>query len=393
MNYIQTNFILGAAGTAKTTTIIDTITELDDFICLAYTHSAVNNLRQKYTKHQNFNSKFENNFKTIHSFFNINIDNNGQEIFRFNTKLSVPTYIFIDELSLIPLHIIEFIYTALKHNLDMFNDKKIILTFVGDLLQLNPINVGKQLINPNNFKTLKNFKCSFHESLLIASHLSNNIFSTDYYQNANKMILTKNYRLNDKVTQILNEILSDYINVRKYMVNLENINKYVDKGYIILSSKYVYLEQLYSMLNIQKQFELNTEIGKISYNNNDKLLLTTNLNEHFSNGDTVIIRQESNEIVKIIKNEFETESAYTFEVGMKKYPLLPPNMLTIHKSQGLTLNKIIVILDDLFEITMLYTAITRASKNVKFIVFNKQNLKKLKLYNKSFKKLQQIIYD
>jgi len=183
--------------------------------------------------------------------------------------------------------------------------------------------------------------------------------------------------------------LLDYINVRKYMVNLENINEYVDKGYIILSSKYVYLEQLYSMLNIQKQFELNTEIGKISYNNNDKLLLTTNLNEHFTNGDTVIIRQESNEIVKIIKNEFE----YTFELGTKKYPLLPPNMLTIHKSQGLTLNKIIVILDDLFEITMLYTAITRASKNVKFIVFNKQNLKKLKLYNKSFKKLQQIIYN
>jgi hypothetical protein len=388
MNFIQTNFILGCAGTAKTTTIIDTITELDDFVCLAFTHSAVNNLHQKYIKHPKHNSKYGTNFKTIHSYFKINIDNNGQEILRFNTNLYLPKYIFIDELSLIPLHIIEYIYTVLKHNLDLLNDKKIVLTFVGDLLQLNPINVGKQLINPNNFKTLKNFKCNFHESLLIASHLSNNIFSTDYYQNSNKMILTKNYRSNDKVTQILNEVLIDYTNITKYLINLDDINKYVDKGYIILSSKYTYLEQSYSMLNIQKEFKLNTDIGKISYNNNDKLLLTTNLNDHFTNGDTVIIRQESNEIVKLIKNEF----VYIFEFGMKKYPLLPLNMLTIHKSQGLTLNKIIVILDDLFEITMLYTAITRASKNVKFIVFNKQNINNLKLYNKCFNRLRKIIY-
>lgn len=389
MNFIQTNFILGVAGTAKTTTIIDTISELNDFICLAYTHSAVNNLRQKYINHQNYNNDFTNNFQTIHSYFKINIDNNGQEIFRFNTILPLPKYIFIDELSLIPLHIIEFIYTVLKHNLDLLNDKKIILTFVGDLLQLNPINVGKQSININNFKSLKNFKCSFQESLLIADHLSNNIFSTNYYQNGNKMILTKNYRLNDKVTQILNEVLTDFTNINKYIIKLNDIEKYVEKGYIILSSKYTYLEQLYLQLNMHKEFTLNTEIGKLSYNNNDKLLLTANLNEHFTNGDTVIIQHESDETVKLIKNEY----VYSFELNMKKYPLLPLNMLTIHKSQGLTLNKIIVILDDLFEITMLYTAITRASKNVKFLIFNKQNLKKLKLYNKSFKKLQQIIYD
>lgn len=389
MDFIQTNFILGVAGTAKTTTIIDTITELDDFICLAYTHSAVNNLRQKYMNHANYNNDFINNFQTIHSYFKINIDNNGQEIFRFNTILPLPKYIFIDELSLIPLHIIEFIYTVLKHNLDLLNDKKIILTFVGDLLQLNPINVGKQSINIYNFKSLKNFKCSFQESLLIADHLSNNIFSTNYYQNGNKMILTKNYRLNDKVTQILNEVLTDATNINKYIIKLTDIDKYIEKGYIILSSKYTYLEQLYLQLNIHKEFTLNTEIGKLSYNNNDKLLLTANLNEHFTNGDTVIIRRESDETVKLIKENHE----YIFELNMKKYPLLPLNMLTIHKSQGLTLNKIIVILDDLFEITMLYTAITRASKNVKFLIFNKQNLKKLKLFNKSFQKLRQIIYD
>ena len=389
MNYIQTNFILGEAGTAKTTTIINTICNLDDFICLAYTHSAVNNLRSKYVRNQNHNSEFINKFKTIHSYFKINIDKNGQEIFRSNLDLNLPTYIFIDELSLIPLHIIEFIYSALNYNLNLLKYKKIIITFVGDLLQLNPINIEKRMINIDKFKSLKNFKSDFHESLLIASHLSNNIFSTDYYQKGNKMILTQNFRLNDHVTKILNEVLMDYSNVNKYMIKSKNINKYVDKGYIIISSKYIFLEQLYLKLNIQKEFNLYTDIGKISYNNNDKLLLTANLNEHFTNGDAVIIRQESDGIIRIFKNEFE----YLFEFGMKKYPLLPLNMLTIHKSQGLTLNKVIVILDDLFEITMLYTAITRASEDVRFLLFNKQNLTKLKLYNRSFNKLREIIYN
>lgn len=389
MNYIQTNFILGEAGTAKTTTIINTITKIDNFICLAYTHSAVNNLRTKYIQNPNHNSDFIGNFKTIHSFFKINIDKNGKEIFRSNLNLNLPSYIFIDELSLIPLYIIEFIYTVLNHNLDLFTDKKIIITFVGDLLQLNPINVEKRMINVDNFKLLKNFKSDFQESLLIASHLSNNIFSTNYYQKGNKMILTQNFRLNNRVTQILNDVLIDYSNISKYIIKLKNINKYVDKGYTILSSKYTFLKQLYSKLNIQKEFDLNTDIGKISYNNNDKLLLTFNLNEHFTNGDIVIIRRESEGIVKIFKNEFE----YLFEIGLKKYPLLPLNMLTIHKSQGLTLNKVLIILDDLFEITMLYTAITRASENVKFLVFNKRNLTQLKLYNRSFNKLRKIIYN
>ena len=193
MNYIQTNFILGEAGTAKTTTIINTICNLNNFICLAYTHSAVNNLRTKYIQNPNHDNDFINNFKTIHSYFKINIDKNGQEIFRSNLNLNLPLYIFIDELSLIPLHIIEFIYSALNYNLNLLNDKKIILTFVGDLLQLNPINIEKQMINIDNFKLLRNFKSNFQESLLIASHLSNNIFTTDYYQKGNKMILTQNF--------------------------------------------------------------------------------------------------------------------------------------------------------------------------------------------------------
>ena len=402
---IITNFILGEAGTAKTTNIVSAICQLkDDFICLAYTHSAVNNLKKKYldnylSNHEaNSNEIFDENFKTIHSYFKINLDKNGKEIFHSNLNLDLPSYIFIDELSLIPLHIIEFIYTVLNNNIYTFDDNIINITFVGDLLQLNPINIQKRLIDINNFKFLENFECSFKESLLIADHLSNNIFSTSYYRDGNKLILTKNFRLNNTVNQILNNVLDDYKNIYKYKIKRSEIKKYIENNYKVLASRYDYLEKIYKMINTEKQFKINTDIGEIYFNNFDKLLLTSNLNKDFLNGDTVGIIMEDNTIKIYKPNYKENENfinnnfIYTFEPNLKKYPLLPLNMLTIHKSQGLTLERVLIVVDEMFEITMLYTAITRASIDVKFILFNKSHLKQLKLYNQSFISMKNIIY-
>ena len=50
---IKTKFILGEAGTAKTTTIISMIDELDDYVCLALTHSAVKNIINKFKSKKN----------------------------------------------------------------------------------------------------------------------------------------------------------------------------------------------------------------------------------------------------------------------------------------------------------------------------------------------------
>ena len=90
---------------------------------------------------------------------------------------------------------------------------------------------------------------------------------------------------------------------------------------------------------------------------------------------------------------YNGENAYYFiHNPMERYPLLPPNFITVHKAQGLSLDKVLVILDDMFEITMLYTAITRAITDVKFVALNKIPTKKMNLYNKSFNTLKSILY-
>lgn len=52
----------------------------------------------------------------------------------------------------------------------------------------------------------------------------------------------------------------------------------------------------------------------------------------------------------------------------------PIFLLTIHKSQGKTIDNVIVCVDDMFDISMMYTAITRAKNNLLF--FSKENNEK-----------------
>ena len=46
--------------------------------------------------------------------------------------------------------------------------------------------------------------------------------------------------------------------------------------------------------------------------------------------------------------------------------LIPINFLTAHKSQGMTIKKVLIYYNNLFDVSMLYTMCTRASENIVF---------------------------
>lgn len=385
---IKTNFILGEAGTAKSTLIIKTIEELDDYVCLALTHSAVRNLSNKFIKtHEIDNDYLNDHFKTIHSFFRLKFDDEGNEIFTINRLIDIPDYIFVDEISLVSLTIINIIYETILNNITP--DRIIHLILVGDLLQLNPINTFTLLIDYHKLFKVPNIKIKFQEAMLIASHLSNNIYVSDYYHNSDKLILTKNYRSNSDVIHILNSVLTDINNVNNYII--KNVIDYINNGYVILSSRYNYLKKIYEQINkLKYNFTVKTNLGLLYFNNGDEIMLTKNLNKNFVNGDKIKIYSEGNNI-KISDNNNNYHYDFIYNQN-ETYPFLPLNFLTIHKSQGLSIDKVLIVLDDMFEITMLYTAITRAITDVKFVVLNKLDYKKMNLYNKSFNILKSILY-
>ena len=183
------------------------------------------------------------------------------------------------------------------------------------------------------------------------------------------MILLYNYRNNDKVAEVLNDALNYKFD--NYIIKKSEIRKYIKEGYIVLSSMYKHLETAYTFGVPENKIEdeigviYKTKIGNIKILPGDKFVLLENIDVEFVNGDEV-------KIVNVFdKNKVEItklEGGITTITQASK--LIPYNFITCHKAQGRTIDKVLLILDDLFEITMLYTAITRAKTDIKFIKFN-----------------------
>ena len=102
-------FIYGMSGCAKTTTAISSIIKLplSQWICIAFTHSAVNNLKDIFMKLSKTELNVQNNFMTIHKFLQLPVVENGNySIVKRKQLKYLANLIIVDEFSLIPLDII-----------------------------------------------------------------------------------------------------------------------------------------------------------------------------------------------------------------------------------------------------------------------------------------------
>lgn len=374
MNEIKNvKFVLGKAGTGKTTTILNSLINFNSVLCIAYTHSAVENLR----------SKSDNKFKymTIHKYLKLPIN---KIIYRKLKEYERFDYIVIDEVSLIPLNIIDILFNLTNY----FKETKFI--FIGDLLQLPCINKDKKMLNIKQkylkkYPGFKNVVSNLENCLKLVLYLNDTIYFNEYFMNNDKMILTYNYRNNEYVQSIINELIGNIVpeeelknNIMKYIININELYNY--KDYVKLASRYKYLKTLYSVSNIMKDNEkcVNCKIGEIFIKNGDILVANENIEDmELVNGEEYIIENVDDELLMF---------------NIKKF--LPYNYLTIHKSQGKTLDKIVVCIDDLFEISMFYTALTRAKTDIKLICLGsiEKEIEKIKDNNVLFNILNNVLY-
>lgn len=375
-------FILGKAGTGKTTSILNSLKIYDSVLCIAYTHSAVENLKSKSNNNFKGTESKKNHwvFMTIHKYLKLPIN---KIIYRKLKEYERFDYIVIDEVSLIPLNIIDILFNLTNY----FKETKFI--FIGDLLQLPCINKDKKLLNisPKALKKYPGFKnviTNLEDCLKLVLYLNDTIYFNEYFMNSDKLILTYNYRNNDFVQSVINELIYVFYpeelkeNIKKHMININEL--YIYKDYVKLASRYKYLKTLYSVSNIKKDNEksVNCKIGEIFIKNGDILVANENIEDmDLVNGEEYIIKNVDDELLMF---------------NIKKF--LPYNYLTIHKSQGKTLDKIVVCIDDLFEISMFYTALTRAKTDIKLIClggFDKY-VEKIKDNNVLFNILNNVLY-
>lgn len=344
-------FILGPAGTGKTYLLKESIDLLKDVIVFCYTHSGVSNIGCANTH-------------TFHSYFNLDFNNNYKKL-----KQVKEHNILIDEIGIVPLKIFNLICKFDKtHNIICY----------GDLLQLSPI----ENLNIKFYPDIP-FKCQLTpaEAARVYVKMNQTLYVNKKYKQSEKLILTYNHRASDHIMRMMWDALDDEIE----LVGYNDIKNLLKSNYVVIASRYKhlkYINQNFTEDNVQDNHVL-TKIGSCQIKQEFRLCQT--LNKLFLN----------NSIVHIENNALINSNGGLVINPDEKQQIMPLNFITVHKSQGLEFDKVLIILDDLFDISMLYTMITRAKKEVKFFIIspNKEKvLEEVKTLNKCFAVFKKMIY-
>jgi hypothetical protein len=355
--------IYGKAGCGKTTYLANIIKkENASFVVLAYTHSAVENIYQRV---QTVN---HNLFHTFHSFFRIDFEKNV-----FAGATSIPDVIFIDEFSLITKELFKKILANLERNPNV----KVYIS--GDPLQLN----GIQDDNTITFKKLKKYYNNFgliHPDIL--HHIYGSIFFNKVFDKAVRINLVTNYRANTKMNILLNDILNNKPPSIVCKQTVENKLRY--EGYVLLAGTYKTLNMFNFPINSDAvEFKQKSNLFDMLYLSVDsKVIMIKTEKNRFYNGEELTVISTS---PLVLTNSDNQELIFTDESDL---PFTPQNLQTVHRAQGKTIPKIIVCLDDLFGVSMLYTAITRASEECLFYSIKHDK----KLDNDNFNTLSSIVF-
>lgn len=427
--------INGDAGTGKTYTLVKYIKNVYDkakkFIVLSFTHSAINNVYNSFCKRYPETKINKSYFETIHKFFRINIRTNKPNLF----MVSEYDYIFIDEYSLISTTLFKTIYEIMRYKTDR-------LILCGDYKQLRTIDYKKEI----SYDKLRDYIKVLGEDVDIdgIQHFDNSILSLEEIQKniTNILTLEDNKRFDNNIKQIVNmlcfseiqqlakvnQILPSYDHL--FITKSTLIDMVNNKGYVFIASRYSYLQTIHDMVAKAqfdkeiitiKQFGIPSDYGLecLHLTKGQKVIITETLeygDEIITNGDSFIFEDFSNNIITLYDEE---DNKYIFlqpvikscennlivndknlnikGIGKIKikdnfyysyFPLLPDNIITFHKSQGKTIDKVIICVDSLFDFTMLYTGITRAKEDILLFTFG--NKKEIKSTYYSYKVLNKL---
>lgn len=376
------HIIYGKAGCGKTTYMASIILKSNDYVVLAATHSAVNtiyNICKSLATYNNLDIPNRDKFKTIYSFFRINyIDN------YILGPIMSPNIVFIDEFSLINKKLLKSCLKLLPSSTKIY--------VCGDPLQLNAIKLDKQYISLNKLIKYQNVIPNIKASII--SHLSLNIMGTTHVDKLSFTHRSINLRSNKYINELVDNIYIRNVNFNYKFIEFNNIPKYLDNEYILLGSNYSTLQKIYTYCHEndinEKTTVINQKIPR-GYSGYKQLYLApdmkicicdTDENGLYYNGEIVQLKEITPCGLRCTKQNGASILIESVDKENTFYPITPANILTIHKSQGCGFDNIIVCIDEMFHITMLYTAITRAKTNVLF--YTKEQDKVSQLFKSAF---------
>ncbi len=386
INYLETSqeniFLTGVAGTGKSTVINYFLKQTKKHIAkLASTGTAADNIEGM----------------TIHNYFKLPYNYMNEDILIFadenlKNKLKKLDAILIDEVSMVSAHSLNIIDKILRK-------------------ALNPNKVfgGLQLIVTGDFCQLTiNYRLGSIQQEVCEKHGGIYAFNSQAWQEANFQYLKLQtiHRQGDMVfKQLLNAIRDGGCNMTTSELDLLNKRhkpfdgRFVDKTILCTLNKTVNSYQIKASIPLPKRqsceytayksegFTGNSPMPKrLILNQFQRVMLTKNIyvdDKLIPNGSlgTIISLGPSSVNVKFddIKSfteiyhtkwhnqmltvSLDNETREKSNLGYyEQVPLIPANAITIHKSQGKTLNKIHIVNDKLFTPYQLYVALSRAQR-------------------------------
>ncbi len=337
--------------------------------------------------------------QTIHSWSGIGIYDNlndfnldkilqNEKLFNKYKKIKV---LIIDEISMLhgsKLNMINTLFKKFRDNNLAFGGIQVI--FCGDFFQLPPVIKNKNDIT-NDFAFNSN---SWQELNPIICYLEEN-----YRQKNNSLVdLLNNIRLNknkDEVLSLLNKFITkkseeDILKLYTHNVNVDEIN---EKKYNSLSNKLkeysfeMFQKGKKKYIDILKNNCLAKDIIKLKIDTKI-IFIKNNKDKKYQNGTlgTVIdFDKNQNPIVKIFTGEkvvvLRESWQYLDENGkvlaeIFQFPIKYAWAITIHKSQGMTIDKAEIDLSNAFGTGMGYVALSRLKtlENINLIGINENAL-------------------
>ena len=397
-------FITGPGGTGKTYVIKQ-----------IYKHSISNNKRICVTALTGVASVLlDCNAITIHAWSGIGINNktetqiinkiNRSKFYKYNWENT--DILIIDEISMMSCKLFELlnkIGQVIRCNTKPFGGIQLI--FSGDFFQLPPVketffcfeselfnNTFDKIINltkvfRQNDNTYKKLLLNMRKGLISKKSielLNSKIIDENFYKNTTN--ITRLVPTKSKAFEINNYFINNiknkkYIYKRTYKENSENLNN-IEKIKLDLMSE-TEKENEYNYIKESTLTEENLVLKKGTY-----VMCITNLDLGLgiANGTTGIVidfTPEKLPIVqfdkhKIVIGKKEWKSDNVPGISVFQIPLILAWGITIHKAQGLTLDKAIIdIGKDLFEAGQMYVALSRIKSldEVYIKEFNINNLK------------------
>lgn len=374
--------ILGRAGTGKTTLIKRYVSETEkNVVVVAPTGKAALNVGGR----------------TIHSFFKfpigVTVDKVIEESFLKRPPAIIENLdeIIIDEVSMVRADLLDCIDTYLKIHRNAKNEPfgGVRIIFIGDLLQLPPVVVederevfekaygGKFFFASNSFKKIEEsvkvfelktiYRQSDKDFIELLERIRKNMVTIDDLRKLNSRVVSKSDLPEEIIILTTTKKLAEEINKQ----NMESLKgpEIVLRAYIegdfpesyFPTDEVLHLKKGAQLLMVNNDPDKRWVNGSIGILEGFRRNPTPVLYVKLVDGEEVEVQRHKWEIYKYVWDEKE-KKIKSVPVGIfEQFPVKPAWAITIHKAQGMTLDRVAIDLGTgAFAPGQLYVALSRA---------------------------------